>query len=75
LEEGDTSRDFVYPSPGLIDASKAEVHLVVRTHGGPIHGHVHEQLTTFGGGCTPETGGDLEYGNECIDQQFAIHVP
>jgi hypothetical protein len=64
--------------PGLINAKKAEVHLVVRDHGPAITGMVEDQLTTFGGGCTAETDptGVGPIGpNECADVQFAAHMP
>ena len=64
--------------PGLIDAKKAEVHLVVRDHGPYIPGMVEAQLTTFGGACTTATDptGTGPLGpNECADVQFAAHVP
>jgi hypothetical protein len=64
--------------PGLIDAKKAAVHLVVRDHGPAIPGMVEDQLTTFGGGCTAETDptGVGPHGpNECADIQFAAHEP
>ena len=69
LAEGDTSGDSP-PAPfpgledGLVDASVAEIHLVVRTHGEAIPGLVPEQIQTFLGGCGV---------NACADQQFAIH--
>lgn len=64
--------------PGLIDAKKAEVHLVVRDHGPRIPGMEEAQLTTFGGACTAETdptGVGPEGPNVCADVQFAAHVP
>ncbi len=64
--------------PGLIDAKKAEVHLVVRNHGPAIPGMVQAQLTTFGGACTAATdptGTGLVGPNECADVQFAAHIP
>jgi hypothetical protein len=51
---------------GLIDAQRADVHLVLRTHGmaypegDPLR---EEQLTTFGGGCNPS----------CANLKAAIH--
>jgi hypothetical protein len=64
--------------PGLINARKAEVHLVVRNHGPAIPGMVESQLTTFGGACTAETDptgvGPLGP-NSCADVQFAAHIP
>lgn len=52
--------------PGLIDPMKAEIHLVVRTHGQPIPGMEDEQIGTLNAGCPPNT---------CEDHQFAIHIP
>jgi hypothetical protein len=63
---------------GLTDAKKAEVHLVVRDHGPALPGMIEPQVTTFGGGCTPETEptGVGPFGpNACTDVQFAAHVP
>ncbi|MFQ6027722.1 MAG: hypothetical protein ACE5Q6_09545, partial [Dehalococcoidia bacterium] len=64
--------------PGLYDAEKAEVHLVVRDHGPVIPLMEQAQLSTFGGACNAETDptgvgplGD----NSCADVQFAIHIP
>ena len=68
LSEGDTSGDQPFGLPGdavgLVDASTAEIHLVVRTHSEPIPGRVYEQISTFMGGC------DVNF---CDDQQFAVH--
>ena len=50
--------------PGLTDAQGAEVHLVVRSHGAAEYGNLAllgAQLTMFGGGCTPETGGEGDF--------------
>ena len=52
--------------PGLLDPRGAEVHLLVRTHGSEILEVLHEQVTTPGGGCPP---------NSCGDQQFSVHLP
>ncbi len=63
---------------GLIDAKKAEVHLVVRTHGKAIPPLGMAQITTFGGACTAETdptGVGPTGPNECADVQFAAHQP
>jgi hypothetical protein len=49
----------------LADAETAEFHMVVRNHGQPIPGLVHEQIRTFDGGC------DI---NECVDEQFAVFL-
>jgi hypothetical protein len=64
--------------PGLINAKKAEVHLVVRDHGPVIPEMEDAQLTTFGGACTAETDptGVGPIGrNECANVQFAAHIP
>jgi hypothetical protein len=47
----------------LADVKTAEFHMVVRNHGQPISGLVHEQIRTFDGGCEI---------NECVDEQFAL---
>ena len=39
---------------GLADAMKAEVHVVLRSHGPAIPGHENEQITTYAGGCNPD---------------------
>lgn len=64
LKEGEASGEVLFGS-GLIDASKAEVHVVVRSHGKPIPAFLWEQLNTFEGGCGAR---------KCIDPQFAVHV-
>lgn len=63
---GDTQE--VYFGPGLLNLMGSEVHLIVRTHGPPIPGRLHEQLNTDWGGCPegwPKT--------PCGDLQVAIH--
>lgn len=45
---------------------KAEVHLIVRTHGALINGRVAEQTNEVGGGCDVNT---------CVDQQAVIFLP
>lgn len=63
---GDTA--FVFDGPGLLDPKHAEIHLVVRTHGlasmDPMV--LMAQLTTFNGGCPPNT---------CANVQISIHEP
>ncbi len=73
LSENDTTGSLF--GPGLINAELAEIHIIVRSHGAPIPGMVPEQIHTFGGGCTPATGGTVEDGNDCADPQFAIFSP
>ena len=67
LNEGDSGGSlFPQPSPGLIDAETAEIHIVVRSHGPAIPGMIPEQIHTLEGDCDP---------NVCEDLQFAIHQP
>jgi hypothetical protein len=75
LQEGDTS-GFPQDSPfvgrvggedlGLVDASQAVIHLVIRDHGEKIPGRVDEQIGSFSGAC------DV---NACANVQFAAHHP
>lgn len=62
LSEGDLTG--VVFGPGLLDSRRADVHLVVRTHGQAIPGLIHEQLSTFNGGCPP---------NACQNIQVSVH--
>lgn len=58
--------------PGLLNAMKAEIHAVVRSHGPALFdvpGGVRDQLTGFLDPGCQELGGP----NECEDIQFAIH--
>ncbi len=55
--------------PGLVDPDGAEVHLVVRTHGPKIEGAFFDQITSFAGGCDPQTM------QPCQDVQFSVHLP
>ena len=61
---------------GIEDASKAVVHLVLRTHGPLIPEMEEEMTTTFNGGCQ---GFPAEVGepgpNTCANIQGAIHLP
>lgn len=54
----------------LQDPLKAEIHLVLRTHGPINPDALDEQILTFNGGCA------AEWPNEpCQDVQFAVHQP
>ncbi len=67
LNEGDTGGSlFLQPSPGLIDAETAEIHIVVRSHGPFDPGRIPEQIHTVENDCDEEV---------CEDLQFAIHQP
>lgn len=50
------------PSPGLVDAKRAAVHLVVRSHGAASADPavLAQQLTQFNGGCPPNTCTNLQ---------------
>ena len=55
--------------PGLVNAMKAEIHLVIRTHGPAILDDpltLQAQLNAFNGGCPPNT---------CANLQVSIHQP
>lgn len=52
--------------PGLLNPMGAEVHLVLRTHGGLIPTLVDDQTSSFEGGCAI---------NACVDKQFSVHLP
>lgn len=59
-------------TPGLVDAMRAEVHLVLRSHGPAIPGMIEEMRTTFEAACTPESSAGFGSGpNECADLQAA----
>jgi len=53
LKVGDTTGAFF--GPGLLDPFKADIHLVIRNHGQPVPGALDEQISSFNGGCPPNT--------------------
>jgi hypothetical protein len=55
----------VVSGPGLLSPRQAEAHIVLRTHGAPIPGMVHEQISTLQGGCSINT---------CRNEQAAMHI-
>jgi hypothetical protein len=60
---------FGLPCAGLLDARRADVHLVVRTHGPAIPGLVDEEISSFNGGClTGEPNVGL-----CRNLQASVH--
>ena len=63
LEENRATGE-VLVGPGMTDARKAEVHLVVRDHGDVDPDRIYEQLSTFEPDCA-----------DCADVQFAVHQP
>jgi hypothetical protein len=55
--------------PGLLDPLRAEIHLVMRSHGPALVGDPEAlglQLSTFNGGCPPNT---------CGNTQVSFHLP
>ncbi len=81
LLEGDAGDHDVVIGPGgmfdfpwlLEDATTAEIHIVLRNHGPALSGAALEaQLTTFGANCI---GIDPDGTFECVEDQFAVHVP
>ena len=84
LKEGDDTGSinstFGLPSyGGLKDASTAEVHLVLRSHGPAIPGQVADQIGSYEGGCVYDLGaftGDIpDAVGECADILAAVHLP
>ena len=71
LANGDNSGYYILfpnmpnPAPGLVSASRAQIHLVIRDHGpasvDPMI--LEQQLSSFGGGCSV---------NQCANVQVAI---
>jgi hypothetical protein len=51
---------------GVLDTQRAEVHIVLRSHGYPIGEEIFTAISSFAGGCNAS--------NPCEDQQFAIHA-
>jgi hypothetical protein len=53
------------PSPGLLDPKKAQIHMVLRSHGmaSADPAVLVQQLTSFNGGCPP---------NSCVNVQAAV---
>lgn len=67
---------------GLIDARKAEIHYVVRSHGPKVPSEMPAQIHSFNGGCVTNYGPpadgahQLQFGlGDCLDVQFAIYLP
>lgn len=56
--------------PGLLDSIRAEIHLVVRSHGPATAGILFDQVNTPWGGCPDSWPKD-----PCADLQFAVHRP
>ena len=54
------------PSPGIVNAKKAQIHLALRSHGFP-NTDVQQQLTSFPGGCSAA--------NPCATLQFSPFFP
>ena len=82
LREGDTSGSlfnelFGLPSVGLLDTRKAEVHLILRSHGPVINELRREQTTSYTGGCfnpLPDFTEIPDERGECADIMGSIHL-
>jgi hypothetical protein len=87
LKAGDVSESIndlfgLPPAGGLQKGNTfpAEVHLVLRSHGPAIPGMIHEQISSYVGGCTdpfaiaPFTEIPDAVG-ECGDIEFSLHAP
>jgi hypothetical protein len=55
--------------PGLLDARRAEIHVVVRGHGHPAPGDLFAALRSFSGGCNAEN----QVQPPCGNQQVSVH--
>lgn len=72
LAVGDTS-DALF-GPGLLDPRRAELVLVLRSHGPKIPDLVSEMLRSFGAGCNNAPPGTGTPGpNECSEVQLSVH--
>jgi hypothetical protein len=61
--EGEPAGEILM-GPGLVDARRAEIHLIVRSHGPAAFGNptvLNDQLTTFAGGCDVFSCEDVQY--------------
>lgn len=56
--------------PGLLDAQRAEVHIVVRGHGQPAEADLFSALRSFEGGCNANN----KVQPPCGNQQVSVHV-
>lgn len=79
LAVGDPTPDGqqVLFGPGLTDSRTTEIHFVVRDHGPASDDATTRtaQLTTFEGGCTPESSFGLGSGSyACVDPQASVHL-
>ena len=63
---GQTYGALPFPATTIYDVEAAEIHLVLRSHGGFLPAVADEQITTFGEGCVTQ---------DCQDMQFAVFQP
>lgn len=86
LREGDTSHALGDPDHalGLVEPREAEVILVLKDHGPKIPRLLSDQLHTFAGGCSDQSGAPPgtppeQLGrpgpNECAEIQISVHSP
>lgn len=64
--EGQTYGALPFPSTTLEDVDRAEIHLILRSHGRYMPVAADAQITTFDGGCAMQ---------DCTDLQFAVFAP
>ncbi len=73
-----------YDPPGLYNPRGAEIHFVMRGHGPKVTANMPAQIHSFLGGCEGDGPGILgdevppaiaDEDGECMDTQFAVHVP
>jgi hypothetical protein len=57
--------------PGLSNLKKAEIHVVLRSHGEAVAGEIADQIGSFDGGCTPEEIAGMLCPNANV--QSAVH--
>ena len=74
INEGDNS-EGILPGPGLIDATKAEIHNIVRYHGPVVEAYMPSMILSIDGGCDVLSGGQLDegVGFTCHDVQAVVH--
>lgn len=62
---------------GLLDAQKAQIQLLLRSHGPAVSGMVDDQISTYGGGCTDFLAPFSEIPDEegeCAEMQVSVHL-
>ncbi len=63
---------------GLWDVQKAQIQLLLRSHGPAVPGMVEEQIRSYGGGCTeflPPFSEIPDAVGECAEVLVSVHLP